>query len=125
LSTVSKTVSNAYNSKNATAQVNAVELQRQRDEYFGKDRTLTENTRNARRAARYARLGQDNPFSKVPNLPTPPSTGGESSTGKTDSVDAAKSKTIVININKMLETVNINAQSENVGRRYRMKLWML
>ncbi|MGX7686818.1 tape measure protein [Flectobacillus roseus] len=115
LSTVSKTVSNAYNSKNATAQVNAVELQRQRDEYFGKDRTLTENTRNARRAARYARLGQDNPFSKVPNLPTPPSTGGESS-GKTDSVDAAKSKTVVININKMLETVNINAQSENVGR---------
>ena len=116
LSTVSKTVSNAYNSKNATAQVNAVELQRQRDEYFGKDRTLTENTRNARRAARYARLGQDNPFSKVPNLPTPPSTGGEGSTGKTDSVDAAKSKTVVININKMLETVNINAQSENVGR---------
>lgn len=116
LSTVSKTVSNAYNSKNATAQVNAVELQRQRDEYFGKDRTLTENTRNARRAARYARLGQDNPFSKVPNLPTPPSTGGEGSTGKTDSVDAAKSKTIVININKMLETVNINANSENVGR---------
>jgi hypothetical protein len=47
-------------------------------------------------------LGQDNPFSKVPNLPTPPSTGGESS-GKTDSVDAAKSKTVVSTSTKCLK----------------------
>ena len=110
-----------YNSKQATDKVNEINRSKQ---YFNKDRSATESIRNSRRAARTARLTPTKPpvVSKVSNLLDIGNAGETAKKagkqhGVSDTVEGTKSKTITINIDKLLGTTNIYTQKEEAGKR--------